>query len=244
MQFLTLLASLVAVVCVFCPHEFAHAFVAYKNGDPTAKFNGRLTLNPLKHIDPAGFIACALVGFGWARPVPINPYNFKNYKVGMFTTAIAGVCVNYVIAFIAYPLFIAFNLYVVPHLSGNVGYYIVYFVSDVLYLIFAYSLCSVVFNLLPLEPLDGFRVVEALTREVNPVQRFLRKYGRTILLALIIESFLCGLLGRIDWLAYEGVFAKIFYYVAEYGDILGHLMNFATEIIGWPIQAIWSLVLL
>ena len=66
------LASVLAIFFVFVPHEFAHAAVAYANGDPTPKLNGRLTLNPIKHFDPIGFVLCALVGFGWAKPVPIN----------------------------------------------------------------------------------------------------------------------------------------------------------------------------
>ena len=70
------LGGIIAVLFVFIPHEFAHAFVAYKCGDPTAKMRGRLTLNPLKHIDPTGFVLCILTGFGWAKPVPFYPYNF------------------------------------------------------------------------------------------------------------------------------------------------------------------------
>ena len=93
-------ASVLAIIFVLVPHEFAHAAVAYANGDPTPKLNGRITLNPIKHFDPIGFVMCALVGFGWARPVPINSANFKHYKLGLFTTAIAGVVANYLIAFI------------------------------------------------------------------------------------------------------------------------------------------------
>ena len=100
-ELITLFASVIAVLFVFIPHEFAHAFVAYKNGDATAKMYGRLTLNPLKHLDPIGCILCVFTGFGWAKPVPIYPYNFKKYRIGLFTTAIAGVVTNYLIAFIS-----------------------------------------------------------------------------------------------------------------------------------------------
>ena len=72
-----LIASFLAVALVITLHEFAHAFVAYKCGDPTAKFSGRMTLNPIKHFDPLGILMFALAGFGWAKPVPINPYNFS-----------------------------------------------------------------------------------------------------------------------------------------------------------------------
>ena len=233
MNLITFLASVLAVICVFAPHEFAHAYVAYKNGDGTAKMYGRLTLNPLKHIDPYGFIMCALVGFGWAKPVPINPFNFKNYRFGLFTTAIAGICVNYVIAFIAYPLLLLSFAIVIEY--GTLVFYLISFIQYTLELIFVYSLCSVVFNLLPLNPLDGFRIVESLTRPINPVHRFLKEYGQMILIILIVESFVCDVVLNLgveglEWIAYC--------------DILGHVMNFATSVIGWPITALWDLILL
>ena len=106
------IAGLIAVVFIFAPHEFAHAFVAYKCGDGTAKMQGRLTLNPLKHMDPTGFLLCAVAGFGWAKPVPIYPSNFRHYRRGLFCTAIAGVVTNYIISFLAYPLFLVLYKFV------------------------------------------------------------------------------------------------------------------------------------
>lgn len=223
------LGGIIAVLFVFIPHEFAHAFVAYKCGDPTAKMRGRLTLNPLKHIDPAGFVLCILTGFGWAKPVPIYPSNFHNYRKGLFLTAIAGVVTNYIIAFIAYPLFLLISLYAVP--AVTVGAQAVEFFYLVLYLIFAYSLSVFVFNLLPLYPLDGFRVVESFTREINPVRRFLRNYGRYILLILVLESFLCDILSTHTSLTY-----------IQYFDILGYVHWFARNIIGFPITAMWNAI--
>ena len=209
---------------VLVPHEFAHAAVAVANGDPTPKLNGRLSLNPLRHFDPLGFVMCALVGFGWARPVPINSANFKNYKVGLFTTAIAGVVTNYIIAFIFYPLYALSYMYVGTGTAGA------YFLTTFLRLVFSYNLSVAVFNLLPIFPLDGFRVVESLTRPWNKVRQFLGKYGQTILLVLIFESFVCGVVGR---------FYPIFYSF----DVLGYVMTFAVDIIGWPIQALWGLII-
>lgn len=209
---------------VLVPHEFAHAAVAVANGDPTPKINGRLTLNPLRHFDPLGFVMCALVGFGWARPVPINSANFKNFKVGLFTTAIAGVTTNYIIAFIFYPLYALSYMYVGTGTAGA------YFLTTFLRLVFSYNLSVAVFNLLPLFPLDGFRVVESLTRPWNKVRQFLGKYGQPILLVLIFESFVCSVVGR---------FYPIFYSF----DVLGYVMTFAVDIIGWPIQALWGLII-
>ena len=209
---------------VLVPHEFAHAAVAVANGDPTPKLNGRLSLNPLRHFDPLGFVMCALVGFGWARPVPINSANFKNYKVGLFTTAIAGVVTNYIIAFIFYPLYALSCMYVGTGTAGG------YFLTTFLRLVFSYNLSVAVFNLLPLFPLDGFRVVESLTRPWNKVRQFLGKYGQTILLVLVFESFICRVAGS-------------FYPIFESFDVLGYVMTFAVDIIGWPIQALWGLII-
>lgn len=223
------LASACAVIFVLVPHECAHAIAAYLNGDPTAKTMGRISLNPVKHFDPIGFLCCALVGFGWAKPVPINPYNFKNYKKGMFFTAIAGVVVNYMIAFIFYAFYAAFNkyAYVEMALSNRAMFYFAVFINTFLYNAFLFSLCVFVFNLLPFYPLDGFRVIEALTRPINPVHRFLRQYGQIILLLLIFESFLCGILSRyVEW--------------ANYIDILGYVLTFARKIVGYPIVMAWS----
>ena len=237
--FLQILAGIVAVIFVLCPHEWAHAYVATKCGDGTPKAYGRLTLNPIKHLDPVGFICCAIVGFGWAKPVPINPYNFKNYRKGLFMTAVAGVVVNYLIAFFAFLIFTLLNHFVFNYVilisEGAIYYsvhdalgYLGFFVCLIFYLIYAYSLSVFVFNLLPLYPLDGFRVVESFTRQVNPVRRFLREYGQVILIILVVESFICDLMVRygVSW--------------AEYADILGYILYFATDIIGYPIQAAWG----
>ncbi len=229
------LASLIAVVFVFAPHEYAHAYVAYKNGDPTAKMRGRLTLNPIKHIDPVGFVLCALVGFGWAKPVPVDPSNFRNYKKGMFTTAVAGVIVNYIIAFIAYLIYVIILRFFDPGYSTFLVYF-EYFIRVTFYLIFAYSLYSFVFNLLPLYPLDGFRVVESATRQINPVQRFLRNYGQLILIILLIESFVCGFV--VDRVPNAQVAT-----IVSYFDILGYIGWFAENIIGFPITAAWGWIL-
>ena len=95
---LNLLASLLAVVVVLSLHEFAHAFVAYKCGDPTAKLAGRMTLNPIRHFDPMGLCLFVIARFGWAKPVPVNPNNFKNRVLGSFLTSVAGILVNYLSA--------------------------------------------------------------------------------------------------------------------------------------------------
>ncbi len=227
--FIYYLAALIAVIFVFAPHEFAHAYVAYKCGDPTAKMRGRMTLNPIKHLDPVGFILCALAGFGWAKPVPIDPYNFKNYRRGLFFTAIAGVITNYIIAFFGYMLYVVVALYFPT--AGTGLYYFGYFFECLFRNLFVFNLGVFIFNLLPLYPLDGFRVVESLTRGVNPVQRFLRTYGQYILIILVVESFLCGILEDYTNLPY-----------VRYFDVLGYVQWFAINILGYPIRAFWNFI--
>lgn len=230
--FIYYLSSILAVIFVLCPHEWGHAFAATKCGDGTAKAYGRLTLNPIKHLDPLGFVCCALVGFGWAKPVPINPYNFKNYRKGLFLTAIAGVLVNYLIAFFVYLLYVLFVRFALAEMLtlGAFMSYLGKFIFYTLLNIYSFSLAVFVFNLLPLYPLDGFRVVESCTRQINPVRRFLRNYGQMILIILIVESFICDILSDyVEW--------------AEYCDILGYVMYFATDIIGYPIKLAWDWIL-
>ena len=151
-----LLASFCAVIIVLTLHEFAHAYVAYKCGDPTPKWSGRLSLNPLRHFDLFGLLCFTFVGFGWAKPVSINPENFRNYRAGLGLTACAGIVVNYLTALLIYPVYLVVVHYMpeVPFVTLVLEYFF--------YLVFAYSLSFFVFNLLPLYPLDGFRILDAV----------------------------------------------------------------------------------
>ncbi len=221
-RIIELIASFLAVMFVLTCHEFAHAYVAYKCGDPTAKIYGRLSLNPLKHFDILGLICFTLVGFGWAKPVPIEPTNFKKYRLGLGLTASAGIVMNYIMAFFFYPLFLVVINFMPPIT------FLTSFLTYLTYLLYAYSMSFCVFNLLPFYPLDGFRIVDALNRRRGPVYRFLRKYGYYILLFLIVESFLCRLI------APSVPFMDNF-------NILGWIMQFAEKYLGFPILAIWGL---
>ena len=217
-----LLASFLAVMIVITLHEFAHAYVANKCGDPTAKLMGRLTLNPVKHFDLLGIAMFAIAGFGWANPVPVNPYNFKNYTRGCVLTAAAGVIVNYLSAFLFYPLYLLFIIHVFPAIAGkNLGVLLLYFFVN----LWSYSLNFCVFNLLPFYPLDGFRILDAVDKKRGKVFTFLRYKGHLVLLGLILLSIIAE---RIPGLAFL--------------NILGYVMSFATNILGKPITLFWNMI--
>ena len=120
-----LLASFCAVIIVLTLHEFAHAYVAYKCGDPTPKWSGRLSLNPLRHFDLFGLLCFTFVGFGWAKPVSINPENFRNYRAGLGLTACAGIVVNYLTALLIYPVYLVVVYYMpeVPFVTLVLEYF-------------------------------------------------------------------------------------------------------------------------
>ena len=218
--FVELLASFLAVMIVVCLHEYAHAYVANKCGDPTAKWSGRLTLNPLAHFDPLGILMFALIGFGWANPVPINPNNFKNYKRGCLLTSAAGVIVNYICAFAFYPVFVLVLEFVIPIFSGK---YVSVFLFYLFYCIVVYSLSFCVFNLLPFYPLDGFRIMDTLSKKRGKIYWFLREHGHKILIGLILISALAD---RIWFLSYI--------------DLLGFILNIAISVFGKPITLFWN----
>lgn len=148
------LARLFVVFCTLPVHEYAHAFVADKLGDKTARLSGRLTLNPMAHIDILGAIMILFVGFGYAKPVPVNPRNFKNPKKGMALTALAGPFSNILMAVVFMFLSNVLSLF------GNSLIVQAFFV----FFSFAASINIglAVFNLIPIPPLDGSRVLELL----------------------------------------------------------------------------------
>ena len=186
---LLLVAFLLSATLAISLHEFAHGFAAYKLGDPTAKLNGRLTVNPVAHFEPIGLLMFLLVGFGFARPVPINPNNFDNYRKGMLITAFAGVTANLLQALAGFGMMVGFGYLFFTGATSGALYYLLYFLFEFSLFMTLLNAVLIAFNLLPIFPLDGFRVVEALSRTENAYIRFMRRYGSYILIGIVVIGF-------------------------------------------------------
>jgi len=171
-------------------HEFAHAWSAYLCGDPTAKLQGRLTLDPLAHLDPIGTLCMLFAGFGWAKPVPVNPYNFRYPRRDDILVSLAGVGANLATAL---TVALVLNLTSGSSLWASRAGLVVW---KMLLTLLIFSLGLLLFNLLPVPPLDGSHVLEnLLPRDAAMAYPRLRPYAPLLLAALILTHAVDGLLG-------------------------------------------------
>lgn len=225
------IARILVLILALTLHEWAHAFAAYKSGDPTAKLAGRLTVNPLKHMDPIGFGMLLLTGVGFAKPVPVNPYNYKHPKRDGVFVALAGVTVNFILAFVFAGIYTAVAHFapVFATESATGANLYGYFVFRLLRYMMIIDVSLMIFNLFPIYPLDGFRIVEAATRADNPYRRFMYRYGNRVLLGLLVESVLMQVL-------FEATGQPVFLWL----DLLGNLMSTLSGYVLWPIEWIWN----
>ena len=196
---LVLVAYLIVILAAIILHEISHGYAAYFNGDMTAKSAGRLSLNPLKHLTPIGTLLLFVVGFGFAKPVPIDPRNFTDYKKGMIMTALAGVTMNFILAlFSSIGLMLILKYAPATFESKNFAFYATSFFLYLFYYGMFVNVLLMVFNLLPIYPLDGFRVVETLADPANKYVDFMYRYGNFVLLAFILISYVLSYAGIPD----------------------------------------------
>ena len=201
-------------------HEYAHGYVAYRLGDPTAKMMGRLTPNPVKHLDPIGFLMMVFVGFGWAKPVMINPRNFKNPKKGMAISAAAGPIMNLIMAVLGVLIYnILLFIFVKAQIFNT-------FATSALIFFMQFASLNVwfaVFNLLPVPPLDGSRVVTYfLSPKLSHYYNYIEKYGFIVLMILLID---------IPGVPFTGILRMV----------LSVISNWVLYGISFPISSLFSL---
>lgn len=182
--FAVILAYFLALIFALSFHEFAHAFVAHKAGDNTPKAQGRLTLNPVKHISGMGMLMFFLFGFGWAKPVEVNPAKFRNYKKSMTLVSLAGIITNVILSILSVTILGFMILWggQGSEISNNLHLFAFHFFSfsSLLNAVFA------VFNFLPIFPLDGFKFLETWLKPNNKFLNFMRRYGYIILILFIV----------------------------------------------------------
>lgn len=172
------------VLLAIISHEYAHGWMSDRLGDPTPRSRGRLTLNPLKHLDPIGTLCLLFFHVGWAKPVPIDPWHYKNRKKGIICVALAGPVANILLAF-----FSVFALGVLLKVSGMTSVW-QWILAQLLYYSAVVNVGLALFNLIPVPPLDGSRVLGELSSKVTEWYWRLQKYWQIILLLLLVTGVL------------------------------------------------------
>jgi len=209
MDVYTILQYVMMIPCVLIAltfHEVSHGYMSYKLGDPTARNLGRLTLNPIKHIDPIGCICMILFKFGWAKPVPVNSRYYKKPRRDMALVAAAGPVANILLAFVA---MIFVNVFETIPVTSEMSYKILWATVNFFYTLAALSVYLAVFNLIPIPPFDGSRILYVFL----PAKWYfgVMKYERYIMIAFMLFIILGGslgilsvissfILGGMDWL--------------------------------------------
>lgn len=170
------LITLPGILMAISIHEFGHGYAAYILGDDTAKKSGRLSLNPLKHIDPVGFLMLIIAHFGWAKPVPINSNKFKYKRIGLFVVSIAGVVCNLILAIICIYLY-----------KYEVRFVNMYALNSIILSMVSINIGFAVFNLLPIPPLDGSKIILSILP--NRLHYYYFKYEHVGSIILIMLMF-------------------------------------------------------
>lgn len=176
-RIMSILFSLPGIIVAITFHEIAHGLAAESMGDTTARDAGRLSLNPLAHLDPIGLLSMVLFRFGWAKPVPVNSANFRNRRKGIILVSLAGCIANLVLGFIS-----LFALYLVRPIANEYLYMILYYM-------YLYNIVFAVFNLIPIPPLDGSQILmEFLPYKAQLTYDKISRYSYLILLVFVFTG--------------------------------------------------------
>lgn len=199
-----ILSFAAAILIALILHEWAHGFVAYRCGDPTAKMMGRLSLNPAHHLDPVGTLCMVVFGIGWAKPVPVNPRNFRNYRRDDFLVSIAGILMNLTLFLLSTALLVA--------IQNHVRYSaLMQYVYNFVYLLSSINLSLALFNLLPIPPLDGYHLVnDTLLKGRLQLNHQQFQVMQIILIVVCLTGVLSNLLGSLHSTIYSAVL-NLFY---------------------------------
>ena len=197
-----LIVSVITIISITI-HEFSHGYASYLMGDDTPKVYRRLTLNPFKHLDVIGAICLALFHFGWAKPVPINPHNYKNKKLGVVIVSLAGPISNLILAFLATVVWIVFA-------AGN--YYLIFAMQMLAFL----NLGLAVFNLIPIPPLDGSRIVSVfLSERARNKYNSIEKYGVIFIFIICLIPVLGSLFTAILDFGVKGILKGYIFIISK-----------------------------
>lgn len=181
---------IVSIVLALSVHEFSHGFAAYRLGDMTAKRDGRISVNPLRHIDPMGFILILIAGFGWAKPVMVNPYNLRNPKQDMTIISIAGPASNFIFGFVA-----LFAARIVFHFATYST--VTFFMWEFFTFLFSINIGLGIFNMLPIPPLDGSKFLAFFLPERIAFSLLHFPYGFILIIVLVFSGAVQFILGPV-----------------------------------------------
>ena len=216
-DFSSMIYTVPALLIAITIHEYAHALTADAMGDPTPRYLGRLTFNPLAHLDILGAIMLALFHFGWAKPVPVNPRNYNNFKKGEIVVSLAGVTMNLILAVVG-----AMILYTMLAVNGYkmMTNSVLSTIAIILYYFVGLNCGLIVFNLIPIPPLDGSRIVGLLIP--NKIYYQIMKYERYIIIVVFVLLALGWLSTPLSWLTNKvlyGISWLVSKPFGEYGDM-------------------------
>ena len=232
------LLSAVAALIALTVHEYCHGYAAYKLGDDTAKNFGRLTLNPIKHIDPYGAICMVLFHVGWAKPVPVNARNFKDPKKGFAITAAAGPASNLILGFFSALIYLVVFALVrdLTFTSKTFEYLLISNTLSFLYIFHSINIGLGLFNLLPIPPFDGSRLLNVFLppKTYFAIMKYERQIYIGVLVWLLLGNYVAGFIRNI-------VGGGILYWLAGIFSLSGML----STVIGWVsdlMMGFWQLI--